>query len=428
MKNNVDIRDDTDIRDDIDIRDDTDIRGNIDIRENTDNKDSVGSTDYKRNMFDADNLGIYVHIPFCVSKCVYCDFLSSPQTDEVKARYINALCQSIRADETNERRKLPVNSVFFGGGTPSLIKTELLLSILDSIKDRYNLTEDAEITIEANPGTVNLEKLKAYRDAGINRISFGIQSAIDSELKMLGRVHNFTEAKEAVYMAKEVGFDNINADIIMAIPGADKDKFKYTLDSILKLDLPHISAYSLIIEEGTKLYDSLDTFPKLPDEDSEREMYYMLQDCLTANGYRQYEISNFAREGYESVHNRKYWQMLPYIGYGIAAASFYDGRRYSVTADLDKFISNPLASIENVELLDKKDYYEEFVFLGLRMNEGISREEFQKRFGLNISDIYGKVIESNLKKGLLLNEDDRLKLSRRGIDLANTVMSDFILT
>lgn len=399
------------------------------------------------------NLGIYIHIPFCVQKCVYCDFLSAPAGEDVKRKYIEALiCEiNITCGLYNDRLSgYQVKTIFFGGGTPSAVKPEYIRDIMKCLNEHFDIAEGAEVTIECNPGTLDINKADIYRECGINRISFGLQSADNTELKMLGRIHTFEQFKESLSIAEKAGFDNINVDIMSALPGQTMESYKRTVEKVLECNVKHISAYSLIVEEGTPLYDRLDTdYPELPDEDTERQMYYYTQDSLASAGYVHYEISNYARPGYECRHNISYWERTDYLGFGIGAASLFEEIRHTNITDINMYIDkcggminagscmdnnvtagnyNRLYEIyDDIQKLSLNDRMEEFMFLGLRKIDGISKAEFEKIFSKNIADVYGKVIQENVLNGLLVDDGDVIKLTDRGVDISNVVMADFLL-
>lgn len=384
-------------------------------------------------MKNNNQLGIYIHIPFCVQKCVYCDFLSAPASEETKYSYVHALLEEIKKLSIDYKDR-DVNSIFFGGGTPSTLDPNLIVEIMRALRENFNINEFAEVTLECNPGTLDEDKAYIYRNAGINRISFGLQSVNNDELKMLGRIHSFEEFRDSFRLARSYGFNNINIDIMTGLPGQSMESLIKTLKTVLAFKPEHISAYGLILEEGTKLFENISSYPDIPTDEEDRDMYEESRRQITKAKYRQYEISNYAKKGYECIHNLKYWNREEYLGLGIGAASFVNETRYSNTRDLNKYIECmskndiKLEDIwENVEKLGLKDAKEEFVFLGLRKIEGISIEEYKKIFNEDIYRQYKNEIESNINKGLLEIEENRLKLTRKGIDLSNSVMSDFII-
>lgn len=384
--------------------------------------------------------GIYIHIPFCVHKCIYCDFLSAPADDAVKYAYTKALINEIRnttdkqvidkqINDNQTRDK--ITSIFFGGGTPSVLPDGCIADILMAVRDCFDIEDDAEITMECNPGTVNESRLSEYRAAGVNRLSFGLQSADNNELKMLGRIHTFEQFVESFRLARKAGFNNINVDLMSAIPGQTEATLENTFDKVMALQPEHISVYSLILEDGTYLADNIDKFPPVPDEDEDRRMYHMTKERLHSAGYERYEISNYSRKGFECRHNLLYWNRGEYYGFGCSAAGFIGNERYSDIRDVKTYIelNGDIEKLhENIEILTKEDAIEEFMFLGLRKMAGVDVMDFQRRFGVPIENVYAKEIEHNIDKGLLIRQGGMLKLTEYGIDICNTVMSDFILT
>lgn len=384
--------------------------------------------------------GIYIHIPFCVHKCIYCDFLSAPADDAVKYAYTKALINEIRntADKqvidkqiNDNQTRDKITSIFFGGGTPSVLPDGCIADILMAVRDCFDIEDDAEITMECNPGTVNESRLSEYRAAGVNRLSFGLQSADNNELKMLGRIHTFEQFVESFRLARKAGFNNINVDLMSAIPGQTEATLENTFDKVMALQPEHISVYSLILEDGTYLADNIDKFPPVPDEDEDRRMYHMTKERLHSAGYERYEISNYSRKGFECRHNLLYWNRGEYYGFGCSAAGFIGNERYSDIRDVKKYIelNGDIEKLhEKIEILTKEDAIEEFMFLGLRKMAGVDVMDFQRRFGVPIENVYAKEIEHNIDKGLLIRQGDMLKLTEYGTDICNTVMSDFILT
>lgn len=383
-------------------------------------------------------LSIYIHIPFCVRKCLYCDFLSAPASGETMEAYASCLCREIEA----AGKLYPdheVRTVFFGGGTPSILKKEWICQIMEALRRAFSLAEDAEITIEVNPGTVDADKLAAYYAAGINRLSIGVQSLQENELQALGRIHSTEDFFRTYSMAIKSGFNNINVDLMSAIPEQTLESCQDTLRQLLSLDRPpsHISAYSLIIEEGTPFYENT---PVLPDEEMDRLFYKITNDILKAAGYHRYEISNYAREGCECRHNRVYWERGEYLGFGIGAASLMQETRFSNIRDLQtylKLLSGEAADgpstgqlmehlRQEVSHLTEREQMEEFMFLGLRLTEGVSKKRFFKTFGKKFTDVYPGISEKLIREGLLVQEGDRLKLTELGLDVSNRVMAEFL--
>lgn len=400
-------------------------------------------------------LEIYIHIPFCVKKCDYCDFLSAPADLETKEKYVEALINEIKLNK-NKMSEYVVDTVFIGGGTPSLLEENQISKIMSVLRDNCNMSENPEITIECNPGTITESKLLEYKKSGINRISFGLQSANDKELKSIGRIHNYAGFLESYNLARKCGFDNINVDLMSALPGQTLKSYEETLNKVVRLEPEHISAYSLIVEENTLMYDrvkkaQIKGINILPDEESERKMYYLTNNILRSNGYRKYEISNYSKPGKECKHNIGYWQRKEYLGFGIGAASLYKENRYNNISDINKYIEvltnnikensinnvgnssevenqvNILNSIvKNLQQLTERDRMEEFMFLGLRMMEGVSMEKFERYFGKPYMEVYGKVQKRMEDKRFLINDNGYVKLTEFGIDLSNYVMSEFL--
>lgn len=382
-------------------------------------------------------LAIYIHIPFCVRKCLYCDFLSEPASDETKEQYVQALCREIR-EERKSYVNYKVETIFLGGGTPSLLSGEQLDRILGTVFDAYQVADDCEISMEVNPGTVTKEKLKAYKRAGVNRLSIGMQSAVEEELQSLGRIHSSEDAFDTYDLAVKTGFNNINIDLMSAIPGQTIESWKESLKRILDLEPApaHVSAYSLIIEEGTPFFENT---PTLPDEDTEREMYKITNDILSEAGYLRYEISNYAKPGFACRHNCTYWERGSYAGFGIGAASLVEQVRFSNTRNLkdylEKYLKNATVAIkENRQELSVEEQMEEFMFLGLRMMRGVSAGKFSDLFGKTIEQVYPGIVEKYCRQGLLQKIPEqgsgevRIALTERGIDVSNVIMADFLLT
>ena len=378
-----------------------------------------------KNRKENSPMEIYIHIPFCIRKCDYCDFLSGPSGPKEQADYVQALLREIQAAEEGEGRS--VSSIFIGGGTPSVLDERLLGDILREIRNRFKMKEDAEITIEVNPGTANIGKLQAYREMGINRLSIGLQSPEDRELKILGRIHNYGQFLETYQEARTVGFDNINIDLMSAIPDQTYEGWVKNLRTVAELEPEHISAYSLIVEEGTPFAARK---LNLPDEDTEYNMYEATAQILKEYGFEQYEISNYARKGRECRHNVGYWTRQDYLGFGLGASSLYGKERFANTQDMKKYLENsrnPEKIREKEPSLTREDEMAEFMFLGLRMTKGISKADFQRCFGCTIESVYGEVLEKYESMELLLEKDGRIFLSREGIHVSNSIMAEFLL-
>ena len=369
------------------------------------------------------DLSLYVHIPFCARKCRYCDFTSFPAPPGRIGEYMQAL-RSELADAGDEYGELRLNTIYIGGGTPTYIDTSYIARLCELIFEIMDVSPDAEISIECNPGSTDRNKLEVYRGAGINRLSIGAQSVNDNELALLGRIHDSTDLFRTYEDARDAGFDNINIDLMSAIPGQTLSTYEHSLRTICELGPEHISAYSLQLEEGTYLYEHRDEF-EFTDEDTDREMYHMTADVLGEYGYRRYEISNYSGPGYECRHNIVYWTGGDYLGIGLGAASLIDNVRYKNTEELLRYLSGERA-IESIPL-SADDRKEEFMFLGLRMICGISCEEFKLRFGKDIDEVYGEVIRDMTGRGMLIREGDRIRLSDPGLDVCNYVLSGFML-
>lgn len=382
------------------------------------------------------NLELYFHIPFCVRKCNYCDFLSAPANREIQETYMAALFSETEGMAA-EYEKYTVTSIFIGGGTPSIVDAKWIVQLMAVVRKVYCVTEGAEITIEVNPGTVSREMLCAYRQAGINRLSIGLQSANDEELKRMGRIHNFGQFVLTYEAARAAGFRNINVDVMSALPGQSIESYKETLTAVLALNPPpeHISAYSLIVEEGTPFAEwEAEGRLDVPDEDTERYMYEETKRILGEAGFERYEISNYAKAGYECCHNVGYWKRVNYAGFGIGAASLVENRRFCNDSDLQKYIEYPLKCRSVVQVLSVKEQMEEFLFLGLRMTAGVSEKEFAECFGVTLEEVYGQVIAQNIQKGLLAYRTQTsaealaqyLALTEKGLDVSNYVMAQFL--
>lgn len=377
-------------------------------------------------------IGIYIHIPFCIKKCSYCDFLSGPADEDAREQYIQALIEELRAG-SKEFAKRKVCSIFFGGGTPSVIKRLQTKRIMQAVSDYYEVDEEAEITTEANPGTLDEEKLCAYVEMGFNRISIGLQSIHSHELKALGRIHSCDDFLRGYEQARRAGFRNINVDLMSGIPDQSLQSWLETLKLVSSLRPEHISAYSLILEEGTSLYEEygagrLDG--RLPDEDTEREMYHRTAQVLKKEGFIRYEISNYALPGYECRHNLLYWERGDYAGFGLGAASLIDNVRYKNTENMDAYLkaaATPSRIRIEKEQLVLKDRMEEFMFLGLRKTEGVSEQDFNDNFGVSFESVYGNVVKRYAAQGLLARKKGRIYLTERGIDVSNIVMAEFLL-
>lgn len=373
-------------------------------------------------------ISIYIHIPFCKKKCLYCDFPSYVNLENNFEVYVHELRNEIKRKSNGN---FLVKTIFFGGGTPTVLSDEALNSIITTIFQNFKIDEECEITLEANPKTFDLEKLKNLRNMGFNRISMGVQAWQDELLQTLGRLHNHAEFVESFTSARKAEFSNINLDLMFALPTQTLEMWQETLENIVLLKPEHISIYSLIIEEETPFYDLLEKGKILMcEEELDREMYHMAVDYLEEHGYIQYEISNFAKKGKESRHNQVYWSMKEYMGMGLGSHSFLDGKRYHNTYDMQKYLAGKEEGIweEDKEVLTKEDEISEYMFLGLRMNQGISKDKFQEKFMKTIEQVYHREKIERLKEdGLLIETKERIFLSRKGIDLSNLVFEQFLL-
>lgn len=383
-------------------------------------------------------LELYLHIPFCIRKCDYCDFLSMPADEDLRRHYVDCLMEEIR-QKAELCSEYQVTSVFFGGGTPSILPGVQIWELMEALRECFKICQDAEITVECNPGTLTRQKLIYYQMAGVNRLSIGLQSAKNQELQRLGRIHTFEEFLDSFGQARAMGFTNINVDLMSALPGQTQADWVYTLNKVLAVRPEHISAYSLIVEEGTPFYkqygeDELrrergESPLYLPSEETEREMYLVTEELLKNKGYARYEISNYALPGRECRHNIGYWKLIPYLGLGLGSSSFFEEVRFSNTKDLKTYLRGEDFSQEDSSyvFLDKRQRMEEFMFLGLRMMEGISRSEFQKMFGVQLEAIYGNVLDKLQQQGLLRQQEGRVSLTEAGISVSNYVLSEFLL-
>lgn len=395
-------------------------------------------------------LGLYLHFPFCVRKCRYCDFLSFPSDEAGREIYLKRLKEEIKARGA-AYQDYNIETLFIGGGTPSLMTGQQLTELLDTVRASFHVAPVGEWTMECNPGTTDAETLRIYRNAGINRLSFGLQSMNDEELKYLGRIHTAKQFAENYQAARRVGFENINIDLMSALPGQTTASWLDTLNKAAALEPEHLSAYSLIIEEGTPFWNlygddrsgEVDVdgiiadggagqqgkaaIPALPDEDSERQMYHLTKRILAEKGYERYEISNYARKGFECRHNLIYWQRKDYLGLGLGAASMVGDRRFSNVSDMTSYMHD--WSYCQEEILDRKAQIEETMFLGLRCTAGVSDRVFTEKFGQSMMDIYGDIIRKYLSEGFLVYNpsEGRLAFSEAGTDVSNWILSDFLL-
>ena len=380
---------------------------------------------------------LYIHIPFCVKKCDYCDFLSFSADEQTQKSYVAALQKELAfyGAKYKDRR---ITTIFIGGGTPSWLKEDYMQAIMETVYHYFSVEQDAEITIECNPGTITEHKFEVYRRIGINRLSIGLQSVHNEELKILGRIHTFEQFLKTYDMARKHGFSNINIDLMSSLPGQTPEIFCDSLYQVLKLKPEHISAYSLIIEKGTPFYElyrfdavrqeaGMQT-ESLPTEEEEYQTTKMTQHILKEAGYHWYEVSNFAKPGYECRHNIGYWKRVDYLGVGLGASSLIDNVRYSNTRDLYTYLSVPADSLhETAEQITRNEQMEEFMFLGLRMRDGFYRDEFTQAFGIPIEAVYGDALNHLQQEELLLKREGRIYLTDKGMDLNNYVVAQFML-
>ena len=379
------------------------------------------------------NLGIYIHIPFCIKKCDYCDFISYCDKNNLIEVYIEKLKEEITNNLDN--KEYTVKTIYIGGGTPSSIDSKDIVEILNTIKEKCNL-ENAEVTIELNPGTVTENKLLDYKKAGINRLSIGLQETNNKLLKQIGRIHTYEEFLETYNFARKIGFKNINVDLMIGLPNQSIGNIKDSLEKIIKLNPEHISVYSLILEEGTELYKKYEEKQiELPDDELERNMYWYVKNTLENNGYIHYEISNFAKPGYKSKHNVSCWNQEEYIGFGVAAHSYINGIRYSNTNNLDEYINNgdqkrsdhfwsPSKIIHEVQT--KEDMKKEYMLLGLRKIDGVNVQNFKNKFGENPIFLFRNELNKLVEENLIIVDGDNIKLTNKGLDLANLVWKEFV--
>ena len=374
-------------------------------------------------------LGLYIHIPFCVRKCKYCDFNSFKLNIDEKKKYLSALSKEMELYKEKIGQK-EIDSIFVGGGTPSILNEEEIKILFDNINLNFKIKEDAEITMECNPGTLTLNKLKIMKKCGVNRLSIGVQAVQNHHLKYIGRIHTFEEFEKNYHEAKKVGFDNINIDLMYALPNQTKEDWMESLEKVVNLNPTHISAYSLILEENTELFDMYERKEfKLLDEDTDIEMYEYTINYLKSHGYNQYEISNYAKKGFECKHNILYWKCENYVGIGTSASGFLDEIRYNNLCEIDKYeelILNGKKPIEWEEKLSIKDKIEESIFLGLRMNEGIKFKDFKNKYDFNFLEEYKNEIEKLTKLQLIDINETGMKLTQKGKEISNSVFVEFI--
>ncbi len=377
-----------------------------------------------------EELGIYIHIPFCKQKCFYCDFCSFANKNEMQEKYVETVINEIK--NITHKEKYTVTTIYLGGGTPSILNPNYIKNILQEIKSSFEILDDAEITIEINPGTVNEEKLKRYKEYGINRLSIGLQSANDKILKNIGRIHDYKQFEETFFYARKCGFKNINVDLMIGLPTQAIEDVKQTLEKIIQKNPEHISVYSLIIEEGTIIEKLINENKlQLPDEETERIMYWTVVNELKENEYNQYEISNFSKKTYESKHNTNCWKQKQYIGLGTSAHSYLNKKRYSNTNNIEEYIKNIQENniSKNITIHEEQteeSTMNEYMLLGLRMIQGININEFKQKFKIDPTIKYKEILEKLQKENLIQITETSIKLTKQGIDLGNIVWEEFI--
>lgn len=376
-------------------------------------------------------LGIYIHIPFCKKKCEYCDFVSFSGIENMQEEYVKALIIDIK-NSSKLVSDYKIDTIYFGGGTPSYIDSKYIVDILKIIKENYKVLDDAEITIEVNPGTVDKKKLSDYKNAGINRLSIGLQSTHNRLLQLIGRVHNYDEFVSTYKLAREVGFENINVDLMLGLPTQSLDEIVSSVREIILLNPEHISLYSLILEEGTLLNEKVKKGElELTDEKLERHMYWRTKQLLEQAGYKHYEISNFAKETHESKHNMNCWNQNEYLGFGLAAHSYFDNKRFSRIINLKEYIKNIQENnfeknIVIEEEQDRESKAKEYMMLGFRKLEGISISEFERIFEINPLFYFRFEISKLEEEGLIEVDLDNISLTKKGLDFANLVFEEFV--
>lgn len=372
-------------------------------------------------------LGLYIHIPFCRSKCAYCDFYSLSGKEARMDEYHRALLAHL-AESAPMAQAYTVDTVYFGGGTPSIYGEKRLIQLLKHIKKLYHLDPNAEITTEANPDSVNLQMLRHLRRAGFNRLSLGVQSSDDEQLSSIGRPHNFAQACQAVEWARDAGFENISIDLIYGLPGQDLASWQETVEKALTLSPEHISAYGLKVEEGTPLFRRVEAGEILPDDDTQADCYLWSVDRLAEAGYRQYEISNFAKDGLVSRHNLKYWMTHPYMGFGPGAHSDFGGRRYSFVRDLESYIKGVLHTgsiVDEDEPIAQKERSCEYLMLRLRTSRGIEEWEYRRTYFMNFTPVEKKLLEYEAA-GLACRDNGRWRLTPKGFLLSNYIIASLL--
>lgn len=378
-------------------------------------------------------IGIYIHIPFCKRKCEYCDFISYSQKENFVEKYVDSLIKSIEHTKQNMNMKYyKVNTIYIGGGTPSFINSKYIVKILEKVRAVFNVSVNAEITIELNPGTVNEEKIIDYKNAGINRVSIGLQAVQDEILKMLGRIHTYSEFENTYNLIQKNGFKNINVDLMLGLPKQTIDDIEESVQKIISLNPNHISVYSLIVEEGTPIEKKITSgILNLPEEDLERKMYYKVKELLEEIGYNHYEISNFAKKGFESKHNMNCWNQEEYLGFGLASHSYFENKRFSNIENLDEYIKNIEENNfdKNIivhEIQSEEAKKKEYMLLGLRKIEGVSISKFEQKFRIHPLFYFRFEISKLEEEGLIEVDLDNIKLTQKGLDFANLVWEEFV--
>lgn len=375
------------------------------------------------------SLGIYIHIPFCVQKCHYCDFCSAPAGEAIKKRYVSALVKNIESVSDHFSEKV-VDSIFFGGGTPTCLPTEDLTLILETVKNNYPVAANAEISLECNPATADFSNFKHLIESGFNRLSMGLQSAHNEELKALGRIHTFEDFEKTFVDARQAGFSNINLDLMYGIPHQTEESFRQTLEKVISYSPEHISAYALKIEPGTVFFKNRDSL-LLPDEDTEYNMYKLAVNTLAENGYVHYEISNYAKEGFESRHNLKYWNCDDYIGFGISAHSCIERDRYAVISDVQKYTDCILTQNSNdyfitTEALSLEEFSEEYIMMRMRLGKGLSLSDYKEKFSSELPKRYTERMKPFLKSGHIIFNNESYIFSTDGMYLSNYILSEIL--
>ena len=375
------------------------------------------------------SLGIYIHIPFCVQKCHYCDFCSSPAGEDVKKRYVSALTKNIESVSEHFLDKI-VDSIFFGGGTPTCLPPEDLIRILSAVRNNYKVADDAEISLECNPATADLSDFKLLTQYGFNRLSMGLQSAHNEELKALGRIHTFEDFEKTYFDAREAGFLNINLDLMYGIPFQTEESFYETLENVIAHSPEHISAYALKIEPGTLFFKNK-ALLSLPDEDGEYNMYRIAVDTLAKNGYGHYEISNYAKEGFKSQHNLKYWNCDDYIGFGVSAHSCVGRDRYAATTSIKQYTDCILNNVSNdyfnkTEALSIEEFSEEYIMMRMRLGDGLSLSDYKRKFSFELPSKYKERMIPFLNSGHIIYNSDAYKFSTDGMYLSNYILSEIL--